>query len=158
MLHTKLKTGYFIRTSKKFKIFYYILNDSEFYHFECNFFSVNLVNWIGMCWVGGFEIESLKCLFHIFFTHIMFFWVKLHKSHGVPRILIKQERLTPREGLIIKCPLIHFFHDACDVILTSWNDVRQLDDDDDNDEPTLGVYIYIYIYKYNVKSHLNDDF
>ena len=44
--------------------------------------------------------------------------------------------MTPREGVIIECPLNHLFHDARDVILTSRNDVRQLD----NDEPTLGVY------------------
>ena len=53
---------------------------------------------------------------------------------------------TAREGVIIECPLIHLFHDARDVILTSRNDVRQLDDDDDDDEPTLVIYIYIYIY------------
>ena len=62
------------------------------------------------------------------------------------------QRRQPREGVIIECPLIHLFHDARDVILTSRNDVRQLDDDDDDDEPTLVIYIYIYIYKYNVKS------
>ena len=49
----------------------------------------------------------------------------------------------PREGVIIVCPLIHLFHDALDVILTSRNNVRQLDDDDD--EPTLGIYININI-------------
>ena len=42
-----------------------------------------------------------------------------------------------REGVIIECPIIHLFHDACDIILTSRNGVRQLDDDDD--EPTLGI-------------------
>ena len=47
--------------------------------------------------------------------------------------------IKPREGVIIECPLIHLFHDPRDVILTSRNDVRPLDDDDD--EPTLGVYI-----------------
>ena len=48
----------------------------------------------------------------------------------------------PREGVIIECPLIHLFHNARDVILTSRNGVRQLDDDDDDDddEPTLDIY------------------
>ena len=45
----------------------------------------------------------------------------------------------PREGVIIECPLFHLFHNTRDVILTSQNEVRQLDDEDDDDEPTLGI-------------------
>ena len=37
----------------------------------------------------------------------------------------------PKEGVIIECPLIHLFHDARDVILTSRNDIRGINDDDD---------------------------
>ena len=58
---------------------------------------------------------------------------KFANSHKPPKFCI-----FPREGVIIECPLNHLFHDACDIILTSQNDVRQLDDDDD--QPTLGVY------------------
>ena len=58
-------------------------------------------------------------------------------------IIVKRSRA--REGVIIECPLIHLFHDARDVIITSRNNVRQLEDDDDDDEPTLGINIYINI-------------
>ena len=50
-----------------------------------------------------------------------------------------KEGLVPREGVFIECPLIHLFHGARDFILTSRNDVRQLDDDDDDDEPALVI-------------------
>ena len=45
--------------------------------------------------------------------------------------------LKPREGVIIECPLIHLFHDARDVILTSRNDVRGMNDDDDDNEMSI---------------------
>ena len=45
--------------------------------------------------------------------------------------------MCAREGVIIKCPLNGQFNDACDVILTSRNDVRGFAGDDDDDEPTL---------------------
>ena len=42
-------------------------------------------------------------------------------------------RSQPREGVIIECPLNGQFHDARDVILTSWTDIRGMNDDDDDD-------------------------
>ena len=46
----------------------------------------------------------------------------------------------PREGVIIKCPLIDLFHYLVTVIITPQMAVRELDDkdDDDNDEWLLG--------------------
>ena len=66
--------------------------------------------------------------------------------------MLKQRK--SREGVIIKCPLIHLFHDARDIILTSRNDVWQLDDDDDDDDdkPTLGILSkekLVYIFSKN---------
>ena len=60
--------------------------------------------------------------------------------------------------MIIECPLNGQYHDARDVILTSRNDVRQLDDDDDDDEPTLGIYLYINITLKVVKMTIYNDF
>ena len=51
----------------------------------------------------------------------------------------------PREGVIIEWPLNGQFHDACDVILTSRTDVREMVDDDHDDQWPLVIYIYIYI-------------
>ena len=49
------------------------------------------------------------------------------------------------------------FNDARDVILTSRNDVSQLDDDDDDDEPTLGVYMMSITSKRQATLHNTDD-
>ena len=38
---------------------------------------------------------------------------------------------TSREGVIIEWPLFHLFHDARDVIITSQNDVRGMNDEND---------------------------
>ena len=61
----------------------------------------------------------------------------------IPHHLIPTDKIwsPAREGVIIECPLNGQFHDARDVILTSWNDVRGFAGDDDDDEPTLGTLI-----------------
>ena len=46
--------------------------------------------------------------------------------------LLQEHYMCAREGVIIKCPLNGQFNDACDVILTSRNDVRGFAGDDDD--------------------------
>ena len=47
--------------------------------------------------------------------------------------------------MIIEWPLNRQFHDACDVILTSRTDVREMVDDDNDDEWPLVIYIFTNI-------------
>ena len=42
--------------------------------------------------------------------------------------------------MIIKWPLNGQFHDACDIILTSRTDVREMVDDNNDDEWPLVIY------------------
>ena len=49
----------------------------------------------------------------------------------------ENDHALAREGDIIECPLIHLFHDALDIILTSQNDVRGIPSDDNDSEMSI---------------------
>ena len=48
-----------------------------------------------------------------------------------------QDANTSREGIIIEWPLFHLFHDVCEVIITSRNDVRGMNNDEDDNEVSI---------------------
>ena len=56
------------------------------------------------------------------------------KFRTLYQLIRDKKASTPREGVIIECPLNGQYHDARDVILTSRTDVREMVDDDDDDE------------------------
>ena len=70
--------------------------------------------------------------------HIYNNWKYLYFSYLLfLACLLSKEWSLPREGVIIECPLIYLFHKACDVILTSRNDVRGIPSDDNDNEMSI---------------------
>ena len=58
--------------------------------------------------------------------------------------LYQFSKLVAREGVIIEWPL---FHDVRDVIITSQNDVRGMNDDDDDDDNEMSIFTIKQHYK-----------
>ena len=49
--------------------------------------------------------------------------------------------LNPRLRVIIEWPLKRLFNNARDMIITSWTDAREMEDNDNDNEPSLGTKI-----------------